>query len=178
MAFLRRALVMILAVLFLIEAWIWDAFAALGHWLARVLHLARLTEALRGVIGRLPPWVSLALFIIPVSVLFPFKLLALWLLAKGHLIWGGLTFFVAKTTSVGVSAILFDLSREQLLTMPWFARLYRVLMAFRLWAHNITAPLRAQIAAWRQALWAMVGKGRLGRLIRALRARIRRRAVH
>ena len=177
MASLRRALMTVLAVLFLIEAWIWDAFATLGHWLARILHLSRLVDALRGLIARLPPPVTLALFVIPIIVLLPFKLAALWLIARGHFVWGGTVFFAAKTVSVGTSALLFDLCREQLLSMPWFVRVYRLVLAVRAWAHDLVAPLRARIHVLRLKLRSYIGGGRFGRRILALRARIMGRAT-
>lgn len=176
MPVLSRIGLTILAVLFLVEAWIWDACAALGRWLARVLRLAGVVEALRRMVARTPPPLVLALFVIPVAVILPFKIGALWLIARGHFLLGGLTFFAAKTTGVGVSAVLFDLCRERLLLMAWFARLYGLLLALRAWAHELVAPARAQVAAWRARARRALGDGRLGRRVAALRAKMRKRA--
>jgi hypothetical protein len=172
---LRRIALFVLAVLFLIEAWIWDCFSALGHSLARVLHLARLIEALRGMIGRLSPYATLPLFILPAAAIFPFKILALWLIAHGHVFYGGLTFLAAKTVGVGVTAILFDLCRERLLSIGWFARIYAKVLLFRTWASALVAPLRLRMAELRGAFGRLLGQGTFGRHVLSLRARIRQR---
>lgn len=172
---LRRAALFVLAVLFLVEAWIWDLFSAAGHWLAGVLHLSRAIAAVRGFISKLSPYATLPLFVIPALTIFPFKILALWLIAHGHVIYGGLTFFAAKTVGVGVTAVLFDLCREQLLSIGWFAAGYRRVMLVRAWAHELIAPLRARVARLRARLSAMMGEGRFGHQIMRLRLKIRRR---
>jgi hypothetical protein len=172
---LRRIAFFILAVLFLVEAWIWDCFSALGHRLARLLHLSRLIDALRSYIGRLSPYATLPLFILPAAAIFPFKVLALWLIAHGHVVYGGVVFLVAKTVGVGVTAILFDLCRERLLTIGWFARLYAKVLVFRAWASELVAPLRLRIAELRASLRSFLGQGSFGRHVLSLRARIRQR---
>ncbi|MDB5594494.1 MAG: hypothetical protein JWM36_1455 [Hyphomicrobiales bacterium] len=172
---LRRIALFVLAVLFLVEAWIWDCFSALGHRLARLLHLARLIDALRSSIGRLSPYATLPLFILPAVAIFPFKILALWLIGHGHVVYGGLTFLGAKTVGVGVTAVLFDLCREQLLSIGWFARLYAKVLVFRTWASELVAPLRLRMAELQTSLRSLLGQGSFGRHVLSLRARIRQR---
>ena len=174
---LRRAGLVVLAVLFLVEAWIWDLFTAFGRWLASVVGLARLGAWIRRGILRLPPMATLPLFVIPAAAILPFKFLGVYLIARGHLVYGGLTFFAAKTVGLGLTALLFDLCRDKLLSIGWFAELYRRVMAVRTWAHELTAPVRARVAALRAKVRAWLGQGRFGRRVLALRARIRRRAV-
>ena len=60
--------------------------------------------------ARLPPWLTLFVFVIPALVLFPFKLLGLWLLGTGHPLLGVATFFAAKTAGVGCAAFLFEIA--------------------------------------------------------------------
>ncbi|MBX9738742.1 MAG: hypothetical protein K2X62_01650 [Beijerinckiaceae bacterium] len=172
---LRRAVLFLLAILFLVEAWIWDAFAALGHVLARALRLSRLVDAARASVRKLPAFATLFLFLIPAAAILPFKFLALFLLARGHFLYGGLTFLAAKTVGVGFTAMIFDLCREKLLTIAWFARLHARVLAVRAWAHALTAPIRARVAGLRAAIAARLGEGRFGRRILALRTLIRRR---
>ena len=184
MRILKKLFWYALALAFLIEAWLWDKSVALGHWILARIPFARFKAACARAIARLPPLAVLPIFILPVIVLLPFKLAALWLLAQGAFVAGGLAFVGAKIVSVGLAAFIFDLTRDKLLSMPWFARLYARVMSWRDWAHAIVDPYKAQVKAaareLRAAVWARLGAGGDGdgafaRKIALLRDRARRR---
>jgi hypothetical protein len=179
----RRIPLYILALLFLFEAWLWDLFRALGDQLARIIPLERFKAWISGQIQRLPPYAALCLFCIPVLVIFPFKVAALWLIAKGHVVFGGCAFFAAKVTGLGVTAFLYNLTSEKLMTLDWFRRLYALVMSWRDWAHRLVDPYKQQLADFMRAQreWALrlIGERNQGpsfnRLVVRLRQRIRRR---
>lgn len=172
-----------LAVLFLVEAWLWDKSVALGEWIAARLPFAAFKTGLARLIDRLPPLAVLPIFILPMIVILPFKIAALWLIGHGRFLLGGCAFAGAKLAGVGVAAFLFDLTRDKLLSMPWFARLYLRVMRWRAWAHALIDPFKAKIrdavapfrARIRAGLARLRGKGAFGRKLTALRARLRRR---
>ncbi|HEY5166780.1 MAG TPA: hypothetical protein VII80_03130, partial [Pseudolabrys sp.] len=85
-----------------------------------------------------------------------------WLAAAGVLI-------VAKLLGVGVTAFVFDVTREKLLQMAWFRQMYDWFMWLRDWAHNITEPVRERV---RQLTWLLKPQ-RAGRFLRQL-MRLRR----
>src|SRR6185436_2703926 len=81
---LLRPLWFAVAVLFLVEEWLWRV---LSDWLRRALDVigfARLRERLAAAILRLPPAAAVLLFLVPGLLLLPVKLLGLSLLARGH----------------------------------------------------------------------------------------------
>ena len=180
MRFLRRGLLFTLAIVFLIETWIWDSFAAAGRWIATRIQFAELKAAIERTIQRLPPQVALILFAIPGLVVLPFKIGGLWLIANGHVLLGGGVFIAAKVAGVGVAAFLFELTREKLMTMKWFARLYVKVMAWRDWAHRLVDPytkdIKAQVRALKLRILRLTAgeRGRLSKTILRLRERIRR----
>ena len=180
MRFLRRTLLFTLAVLFLIETLIWDGFAAAGRWIGAHIPFAELKAAVARGIARLPPLAALVLFAIPGLVVLPFKIGGLWLIAHGHLILGAGVFMAAKIAGVGVAAFLFELTRDKLMTMNWFARLYAAVMKWRDWAHRLVDPymsvIKVRVRTMKASiLRSIVGeRGRLGKTIARLRERIRR----
>ena len=177
----RRSLLFLLALVFLLEAWVWDRFAAFGHWLDERLPLRAARHTLEQSILRAPPYVALALFVIPGLLVLPFKLVGLWLIAHGHIVWGGFVFLMAKFASVGVAAFLFELTRDRLMTLGWFARLYAMVMRWRDWAHGLADPylktIREQARAIKEkALRVLSGDSKSGcaKRIFRLRAQIKR----
>lgn len=137
-----------LAVIFLIEAWLWRHTEPLVEALVRAIPLARLKAAIAAGVNRLPPFIVLFVFAIPMAVLLPFKLAALWLLAQGQLLLAAGVFVLAKLVGVAVAAFLFETCKPKLLQMAWFAKLYAWFVRVWTWAHGIVDPIRDRIRAW------------------------------
>jgi len=167
---LSRLLLVPVALVLLLEAWLWERLRPL---IARVVDLIawpRLRAAIAALIEPLPPPATLVVFLVPVAVLFPLKLAGLWLLAHGRWVEAGLTLLAAKLLGVGVTAFVFDLTRDKLLRMGWFAQLHDWTLRAVAWAHRLTDPVKARI----RAVMRLVLPHRAGRTWRLLR-RIRRR---
>ncbi|AXK82615.1 hypothetical protein DW352_20060 [Pseudolabrys taiwanensis] len=161
----------LLALFFLLEAWLWDHLKPLVAWFVDLLPWARLKAALRRTIERLPPYAALAVFVVPFIVLLPLKFLEVYLLASRQWIAAGFVLVLAKLLGLGVTAFVFDATREKLLQMPWFARLYDWSMWARDWAHAQTEPIRQRM----HKLASLFGPQRAGRFFRRF-LRLRRRA--
>lgn len=131
----------LLAIVVIFEEWGWRPLAAALAQLARLKPIAML-EAL---IVRLPPYPALAVFALPSLLLLPLKLVALWLIAQGHVVIASLLFVGAKIAGTAIVARIFMLTRPALMQLGWFARLYNVVMP---WKEAITAQVRASWA-WR-----------------------------
>ncbi|MCP8940494.1 hypothetical protein NK718_18365 [Alsobacter sp. SYSU M60028] len=144
---LLRPLWFVLAALFLFEAWLWDIFAALADRVLAVLPWKPVREAIARGVARLPPWLTLFVFVIPALVVFPFKLLGLWLIGTGRPILGVATFFVAKTAGLGSAAFLFEVCRPNLMRLAWFVRVYDLAVRVRAWAHRQVEPFRVRLRA-------------------------------
>lgn len=136
-----------LAILFLIESWIWDH---VKEWLRRLeiaLGFERFEFWLADYVARLSPPMTLALFAIPTIAVLPFKFATVALFAKGYLFTGVVFVFLVKSLTLGVEAFLFDICRDKLLQMRWFAQFYSLVLDFRAWALALVRPLQAQLMA-------------------------------
>jgi len=166
-----RPIWVILALLFLLEAWLWDHLQPIVARVINLLPWGRVKLWLKRVIEDLPPWAALGVFIIPFIVLLPLKFLEVFFLAKRQWLAAGLVLILAKLLGLGVTAFVFDATRDKLLQMPWFARMFDWFMWARDWAHDITEPVRERA---RQLIWLLKPQ-RAGRFLRRL-MKLRRRA--
>jgi hypothetical protein len=170
---LLKPLWMVLAVVFLVEAWLWDRLAPIVAWLVGRLPWERLKAGIAALVQRLPAWAVLGVFLVPVGLILPFKLAGVWLIAHRHVVLGAATFIAAKGVGLGVTAFLFDVTRDKLLTMAWFARFYARVLWARDWAHRQVDPAKQQIAAFLRSI-GVGGDSRLKRRWAMLRQRARK----
>jgi hypothetical protein len=131
----------VLALILLFEEWGWRPLVAALAWLSRFGPWARLEL----FIASLPPYAALALLALPTSLLFPLKLLSVYLLASGQVFAAGALFFGVKVASTALIARLFLLTRPALMRIGWFAAAYDWLMP---WKDALFAEIRASWA-WR-----------------------------
>ena len=115
------------------------------------------------------------MFLIPVVLLFPLKLLGLWMLAHGSWLGAMAVLALAKVISMGVTAFIFDLTRPKLLQLPWFRWFYEHMLVWLAKAHALVDPIKARRSSVRmRRLFWLMKPGRPGRFFRRI-ARIRRR---
>jgi hypothetical protein len=182
---LKHALLTLAAIFFLIEAWLWDITIALGRWLIGLVPWQAFKDAIVRLIAGLPPYGALPLFLIPFIVIEPLKIVALRALAHGHFLRGILAFIALKFVGVGLIAFVFDLTRDKLLSIGWFARFYAWVIQWRDKAHAFIEPykasvrekiaeLKAQLPELRRRLGLPEGRGGFGETLARLRARVRK----
>jgi hypothetical protein len=149
MKFMLRRLLqpfwILLAIIFLIEAWLWDHLEPIVARVVAALPLRALKQWLAARIGTLSPPMTLIVFIVPVITLFPLKLVGLWLLAHHYWLSAVVTIIFGKMLGVGVTAFIFDVTRDKLLQMGWFEWLYDFVMALRAKATALVEPVKARI---------------------------------
>jgi hypothetical protein len=162
----------VLAIIFLIEAWLWDHLEPIVAWVVARLPLRAFRQWLADRVDTLSPAMTLIVFIVPVIPLFPLKLVGLWLLAHKYWISAIFTIIFAKLLGVGVAAFVFDVTRPKLLEMAWFEKLYQFVIALRGKATALVAPIMSQL---KDALGGG-GDGWSSRMLRLI-ARFRKR-VH
>jgi hypothetical protein len=167
---LLRPVLILLALLFLFEAWLWTHLEPIVAWAVASIPLKRLKARIAAAIERLSPSATLIVFTVPLLVLFPLKFLEFWLLAHRHWLAAVLALVAAKLLGLGVTAFVFGAARPKLLQMPWFARFYDWVMWLLARAHALVDPLKERIRIWLRLL----APGRSGRAMRLFR-RIRRR---
>jgi hypothetical protein len=153
---LLRPLWVVIAVLFLVEAWLWRRLSALLGRAVAAIGLPRLKARLAARIERLPPPAALLLFVVPALSLLPVKLLGLWMLAHGHWLVAVATLLLAKLAGVGVTAFIFQATRPRLLRMRWFRWVHGRVQVVLAWAHRQIDPMKARVRAWSRAVIAPV----------------------
>jgi len=142
----------LLVPLLLFEEWGWEPLAALMARLARLPLWARLENQLR----QLPPWGALLAFFVPVLLLLPVKVLALFLFSRGHAATALTVLVLAKLVGTAIVARIFQLVEGPLMRIPWFARWY------------------PRWKAWKDRVLTVVRQSRPWRIVRALKGRIAR----
>jgi hypothetical protein len=167
---LTRPLLILLAIVFLIEAWLWRRLGPIVEWIVAWLPLRAVKARLAGIIRKLPPAATLIVFVVPVVTLFPLKVLGLWLLAHKYWIAASGVLVFAKLVGVAVTAFVFEVTRPKLLQLRWFRWLYEHVLMWLDWAHRLVAPIRRRI----RRLLRIFRAKQTGRALRLL-WRIRRR---
>jgi hypothetical protein len=170
----------VIALLYLFEVWAWSRLSALISQIVRTIPLEALKSWIVAKLEPLPPLATLIVFIIPVLLLEPFKIVALWFFAKGHILAGIMMFVIAKFVGLGVVAFLFQTSKPKLLQIRAVAWLYETGLAAENWARMRVDPalrrLRALAEEARQSWQAVLQRyGISGR--GAFRAKLARRAA-
>lgn len=136
----RALLLALAAIVIFIEEWGWRPLSALVARLGRWPPLGYLEARIRTA----PRRVALLLFLAPAVLLFPLKLVALWLIQEGRATLGILLIVLAKLVGTAIVGRLFVLLEPQLLTFAWFARALD-------WWHRTKA--RVMTALHESTLW-------------------------
>src|SRR5215472_13214446 len=142
---LLQPLWVLLAIVFLIEAWLWDHLEPIVARVVAAIPLRAFKQWLADRVDSLSPAMTLIVFIVPVIPLFPLKIAGLWLLAHEHWMSAVFTILFAKFLGVGVTAFVFDVTRPKLLEMAWFERLYEFVMALRAKAKALVDPVKTRM---------------------------------
>lgn len=135
----------LLAIIFLIEAWLWDHLEPIVARVVALIPLARFKAWLSERVDALSPAMTLIVFAVPIIPLFPLKLVGLWLLTHEYWTSALFTILFAKMLGVGVTAFVFDVTRDKLLEMRWFERLYELVLKVRAKATELVEPVKRRI---------------------------------
>ena len=143
-----------LAILILIlEDAAWALFGPIANAIARLDLVAR-TEAW---IRRQPAWAIAILFIVPLAIVYPAKILGLALMGFGRPRLGLVILIAAEIFGTLLLARLWIVGRDKLMTITWVAWVYGWIDAFREriygWVRRQPAwlavtRLRSKVAVW------------------------------
>ena len=158
----------LLAVVFLIEAWLWDHLEPVVERIVAWIPFRAFKRWLSGRIELLSPAMTLIVFAVPVIPLFPLKLVGLWLLAHEYWVSAAVVIVLGKFVGVGVTAFIFDVTRTKLLQMGWFKKVYEFIMAMRARAAALVQPIKQRIkeilrgdgASWSSRTLRMIARFR------------------
>jgi hypothetical protein len=138
---LSFALQVLAALILLFEEWGWRPLVDALAYLSRFKLFAWIERTIAG----LPPYGALIALAVPTGLLFPLKLLAVYLVAQGQVFAAGLLFVGAKIASTALIARLFLLTKPALMQIGWFATAYDYIMP---WKEALFEKIRASWA-WR-----------------------------
>src|SRR5579871_4172193 len=136
------------ALLFLFEAWLWDRLQPIVGRVVAIIPWGMIKPAFVRLIDGLSPQVTLVVFVVPFILLLPIKFLEFWLLAHRQWIAAIVVLGAAKLVGLGLTAFIFDATRDKLLQMAWFRRVYEFFVWARTWAHEKIEPVSRQLKEW------------------------------
>ncbi len=152
----KKSFWVLLAILFLIETWLWNHMAALTKRVIAAIPLEAAKAWIVEKVQPLSPWPTLLIFLVPVVILEPFKFVGLWLFAKGHIIAGALVFLAAKIIGLGVIAFLFETCKPKLMQFRLIAWTYDMCMTAKNWALKEIQPALERIKILKNNLHASI----------------------
>src|SRR5438477_9974437 len=117
---LTRPLLILLALVFLFETWLWEHLKPVVARVVSFIPWDMFKARVAAAIERLPPYPTLLVFLIPVILLLPLKVVGFWMLGHGFWLGALMVLTFAKIVSFGFTAFIFDLPRPSLLELPWF----------------------------------------------------------
>lgn len=154
---MKKLVLTLLAILLIIEEWLWDILSVCGHYLALLLRL----ESVERWLMQTAPFTALLAIMIPILIVTPINLAAFWLLLHGLLLQGLLLEVFAKLLGTLLVARVFTLTKPQLLTFAVIAWVYNTVTAWLRWAHakiadtaiyrwsrEVKAQVKAKVKAW------------------------------
>ena len=177
---LKKAFWFFIAILFLIETWLWDHMVSLIRRIVAAIPLEKTKAWIIAKIEPLSPWPTLLIFAIPAIILEPFKIIGLWLLAQGHVIAGIFVFLAAKIIGLGVIAFLFEACKPKLMQFKIIAWTYNQCILAKEWAKLEIEPMLMRIRVIKSNLRVLLAKllpnrtGLFEKIMRRVRA-IRRK---
>src|SRR3954466_4610231 len=142
---LLKPLWILLALFFLVEAWLWDHLRPLVAAVVNVIAWDRLKARLARLVEWLPPWAVLIVFVIPFIVLLPLKFLEVYFLVHRQWLGAIVVLVLAKLLGLGVTAFIFDVTRPKLLQMAWFRWAYGLVLYWLERAHALIDPLKLRL---------------------------------
>jgi hypothetical protein len=168
---LLQPLWVLLALIFLLEAWLWDHLEPVVARIVALIPLRAIKAWIAEKVQRLSPPLTLIVFLVPVILLFPLKVLGLWLLAHHYWVGAMAVIVFAKLMGVGVAAFIFDVTRPKLLQMAWFRWLYESVLMIRARALELVAPIMDRVKAVLRSLRSN-SSSRWMRLVQRIRHRV------
>ena len=137
-----------LAVLFLFETWVWRHLVALARAVAERLPWVAFRDGARAIVNRLPAIFAVLLFGVPLAVAEGGAFVSVVMMATGHVTAGMALYVVMKIFGLLLLPVIFEITREKLMALAWFAYLFGKFEALHALASRFVAPYREAAKAW------------------------------
>ena len=143
-----------LAIVFLFETWVWRRLVGFAQFVSTLVPWQRFRDAARRSLNRLPAIVSVLLFGVPLFVSEFGAFVSVVLMATGHVVFGMALYVGMKIFGLFLVPVIFELTRERLLALPWFAYLYARFETLHAMASRFVAPYREAAKAFAREIAA------------------------
>jgi hypothetical protein len=151
-----------LATVFLVISGLWDVLVAIERFVIGLVPWATLKRRLVALVDVLPTSLVLLLFVVPLLIVEPLLVVATIAIAMGYVVIGCIAWIILKFLAIALIPAIFDLTQHRLMTLPWFAWVYRKFMKFHHYAHRLVSPYQhaaaAVLRAWRRRGAAVAGR--------------------
>ena len=147
-----RLLALPLALVFLFETWVWRKLVAFARALAEWLPWAPFRDAARRFVARAPAFVAVVLFGVPLLVSELGAFVSVVTMATGHVFAGVALYILMKIFGLFLIPVIFEITREKLMTLAWFVWLYERFEALHAMASRFVAPYKARAREMLRAL--------------------------
>jgi hypothetical protein len=137
-----RLLALPLALIFLFETWVWRKIVVLARALADILPWVRFRDAARRFIARAPAFVAVLLFGVPLAVSEVGAFISVVTMATGHLFAGMALYVLMKIFGLILVPIIFEITREKLMTLPWFVWVFEKFERLHAFVARFVAPYK------------------------------------
>lgn len=97
-------------------------------------------------------WQCFSLFLVPLILLFPIKLAAMFMISNGHVIVGTVLFISIKFTGAALSAKIYAMTESKLRTLIWFSKFVDYVSSLRKTMANwvVSSKAYASIKEWKE----------------------------
>jgi hypothetical protein len=143
-----------LAIVFLFETWVWRKLVAVARLVAALLPWERFRDAARRVVDRAPALLAVLLFGIPLAVSEGGAFVSVVMMATGHVFAGAALYVGMKIFGLVLVPVIFEITRDKLLALRWFAFLYAKFEALHEMARRFVAPYREAALDWARGVTA------------------------
>lgn len=168
---LLRPVLIFLAIVFLIEAWLWDKLEPIVAYCVRLIPLARMKAAFAQWTSELSPSATLLLFLLPQAIIIPIKIIEFWLFLHEQWLYGFAMLLLSKLVFLGTAAFVFDMCRDKLLQLDWLRGLYNYMIWLRDAAKELVEPVKLRIRR-RMRMFMPKTSSRTFRLMMRIRRRM------
>jgi hypothetical protein len=155
--FIKRPLYAALALLLLLEEWLWDALKRAVAQAAMWLSQWSAWRAFEAWLSRRTPRQAVFALLVPWLLLLPVKFLVIALLGKGRVVAGLGLALLTKIIGTAFITRIFTLTKPALMQVAWFARFHEAVTGWlaraHAWVNSLPAVVqaRARWREWRQA---------------------------
>ncbi len=157
----------IVALLLIFEEWGWVPLSRLFRTMVQWPFWADMWIKMGNGIARLPPWAALLVLGVPAVLLFPVKLLAVYLIGHAQHVAGVSLLVGAKIVGTAILARLFELTQPALMQLAWFAKWYP---RWKVWKDALMQRVRATMV-WTAGRRLKVSGIRRLRVVKSLMSR-------